>query len=74
VRGLDRVYPLSPKIGGSPAARARSAAPALYLGNQVYHSGCVNARVTGNIELDAVVAQGCRPSASRCSSRWRTRT
>jgi len=34
---------------------------ALYLGNQVHHSGCITLALTGNIEVDAVVAQGCRP-------------
>src|SRR6185503_545082 len=61
VRGLDRVYPLSPKIGGLASGARQVGGTALYLGNQVYHSGCVTLALTGNIEIDAVVAQGCRP-------------
>ena len=59
--GLDRVYPLAPKIGGLASGARQVGGTALYLGNQVYHSGCVTLALTGNIELDAVVAQGCRP-------------
>jgi small ligand-binding sensory domain FIST len=61
VKGLDRVYPLAPKIGGLASGARQVGGTALYLGNQVYHSGCVTLALTGNIELDAVVAQGCRP-------------
>jgi small ligand-binding sensory domain FIST len=61
VRGLDRVYPLAPKIGGLASGAQQVGGTALYLGNQVHHSGCVTLALTGNIELDAVVAQGCRP-------------
>ena len=61
VRGLDRVYPLAPKIGGLASGARQVGGTALYLGNQVHHSGCVTLALTGNIELDAVVAQGCRP-------------
>src|SRR4030095_15280908 len=43
------------------AGRTQVGGPALYLGNQFYPSVCVTLALTGNIELDAVVAQGCRP-------------
>ena len=61
VRGLDRVYPLSPKIGGLASGARQVGGTALYLGNQVYHSGSVTLALTGNVEIDAVIAQGCRP-------------
>ena len=61
VRGLDRVYPSSTKIGGLASGARQVGATALYLGNQVYHSGAITLALTGNIEVDAVVAQGCRP-------------
>lgn len=61
VKGLDRVYPLAPKIGGLASGARQVGGSALYLGNQVYHSGCVTLALTGNIEIDTVVAQGCRP-------------
>lgn len=61
VKGLDRVYPLAPKIGGLASGARQVGGTALYLGNQVYHSGCITLALTGNIEVDTVVAQGCRP-------------
>lgn len=61
VKGLDRVYPLAPKIGGLASGARQVGGTALYLGNQVYHSGCVTLALTGNIDIDTVVAQGCKP-------------
>jgi small ligand-binding sensory domain FIST len=61
VRGLDRAYPLAPKIGGLASGARQVGGTALYLGNQVYHSGCITLALTGNIDVDTLVAQGCRP-------------
>jgi len=61
LKGLDRVYPTSPKVGGLASGARQAGAAALYVGNQVYRSGCVLLAMTGNIELDTIVAQGCRP-------------
>lgn len=61
LKGLDRVYPTSPKVGGLASGARQAGGAALYVGNQVYRSGCVLLAMTGNIELDTIVAQGCRP-------------
>jgi small ligand-binding sensory domain FIST len=61
LKGLDRVYPLAPKIGGLASGARQPGGAALFVGNQAYHSGCVLLSMTGNIEVDTVVAQGCRP-------------
>jgi small ligand-binding sensory domain FIST len=61
IRGLDRIYPLAPKIGGLASGARQVGGNVLYLGNQVYHSGCVALALTGNIDIDMVIAQGCRP-------------
>lgn len=61
IRGLDRIYPLAPKIGGQASGARQVGGTALYLGNQVYHSGCITLALTGNIDIDMIVAQGCRP-------------
>lgn len=61
LRGLDRAYPLAPKVGGLASGARQVGGSTLYLGSQVYHSGCITLALTGNIELDAIVAQGCRP-------------
>jgi len=61
VRGLDRTYPSAVKIGGLASGARQVGGTALYLGKQVHHSGAITLALTGNIEVDAVVAQGCRP-------------
>jgi small ligand-binding sensory domain FIST len=61
VKGLDRVFPSSAKIGGLASGARQVGATALYLGKHVHHSGAITLALTGNIEVDAVVAQGCRP-------------
>lgn len=61
IKGLDRIYPLAPKIGGLASGARQVGGSALYLGNQVYHSGCITLALTGNVDVDMVVAQGCRP-------------
>lgn len=61
LKGLDRAFPLAPKIGGLASGAKQVGGSVLYVGDQVYHSGCATLALTGNIELDTVVAQGCRP-------------
>ena len=61
VRGLDRVFPSAPKVGGLASGARQVGGSALYLGNQVYRSGAVALALTGNVQLDTIVAQGCRP-------------
>jgi small ligand-binding sensory domain FIST len=61
VAGLDAAFPESPKIGGLASGGREPGANALYLGDTVYRSGVVGIALTGNVEVDTVVAQGCRP-------------
>lgn len=72
LRGLDFAYPNSVKIGGL-ASSGNTQGPhdsVLFLGRfqkdtqpvfQTYRSGVVGIALSGNIAIDAVVAQGCRP-------------
>lgn len=59
--GLDYAFPDSSKIGGLASGAQQKGGNALYLGDAVYKSGVVGVSLSGNIELDTVVAQGCRP-------------
>jgi len=61
VRGLDRAYPSTAKVGGLASGARQAGASALYLGSHMYRSGAIALALTGNIRVDAVVAQGCRP-------------
>ena len=71
IAGLDRAYPGAPKVGGLVSGGTGPGTHALYLGEAVHRSGVVGLALSGNIELDTVVAQGCRPIgepmfATRC--------
>ncbi len=61
LRGLDRAFPMTTKVGGLASGAQQAGGSALFLGDQIHHSGCITLAMTGNIEIDTVVAQGCRP-------------
>lgn len=61
VRGLDRVFPTAVKVGGLASGARQVGGTTLYLGRQTYRSGAIVLALTGDIEVDAIVAQGCRP-------------
>lgn len=63
LKALDRVYPSAVKVGGLASGAEQPGGTALYLGQQYYRSGVIALALTGNIQVDAVVAQGCRPIA-----------
>ena len=56
--GLDFAYPGGAKIGGLASAYD---ANALFLGRASLDSGAIGLALQGNIAVDTVVAQGCRP-------------
>lgn len=59
--GLDYAFSGSAKIGGLASGAQQQGGNALFLGGQVYRSGAVGVALHGNITVDTVVAQGCRP-------------
>ena len=61
LKGLDTAYPGSPKIGGLASSGRHAGENSLYLGASVYESGAVGVAMVGNVDVDTVVAQGCRP-------------
>jgi small ligand-binding sensory domain FIST len=61
VMGLDYAFPSSVKIGGLASSGQRPGENALFLGGEVYSSGAIGLAMSGNIAVDTVVAQGCRP-------------
>jgi small ligand-binding sensory domain FIST len=58
---LDAAYPNSAKIGGLASGAQRPGGNRLYLGPNAYAGGAVGVALSGNLAVDAVVAQGCRP-------------
>ncbi len=59
--GLDFAFPGSSKVGGLASGAVRPGLNALFLNDQVYHRGLAGVALMGNIAVDSVVAQGCRP-------------
>lgn len=60
-RGLDFAFPGSVKVGGMASGGSRPGGNRLYLDDMDHSSGAVGAAFTGNVAIDPVVAQGCRP-------------
>jgi small ligand-binding sensory domain FIST len=59
--GMDFAYPNSKKVGGLASGAQAQGGNALYLGDAIYAEGLIGVALSGNIELDTIVAQGCRP-------------
>ncbi len=69
--GLDFAYPKSAKIGGIASGASRPGGNALFVSapggaggaasTAVRRTGVVGVALSGNISVDTVVAQGCRP-------------
>ncbi len=61
IEGLDYTYRNSTKIGGLASGGQQPGQNALFLGDEVHRSGAIGLALKGNIVVDTVVAQGCRP-------------
>lgn len=61
VMGLDYAFPRSAKIGGLASDGSAPGENALYLDGAIHRSGLVAAALSGNVAMETIVAQGCRP-------------
>ncbi len=61
VRGLDLAFPAGKKVGGVASGGRKPGENVLYLGDRVLRTGLVGVALSGDIDLDTIVAQGCRP-------------
>lgn len=61
LQGLDFAYPESVKIGGLAGIESISRSCGLFCGQQLYRQGVVGVALSGNITIDTIVTQGCRP-------------
>jgi small ligand-binding sensory domain FIST len=59
--GLDVAFPDSKKIGGLASGGPGRGSSALFVGSSTRRDGAVGVALSGNILVDAIVAQGCRP-------------
>lgn len=60
VQGLDYAFPRLVKIGGLASGGHKAGENRLICDDKVYRSGLVGVALSGNIQVDSVVAQGCR--------------
>ncbi len=61
IHGLDYAFPRSVKIGGLASAAINPGGNALYRNEEMFGRGAVGVALAGNILVETVVSQGCRP-------------
>lgn len=59
--GLDAAYPRATVVGGLASGARVPGENALYIGERTHTDGVVGVAIYGDIRVDTVVAQGCRP-------------
>ena len=63
--GFDYAFPRGAKIGGLASGGQNPGANALYAGARTHRAGAVGAALSGDVAVDTIVAQGCRPIGER---------
>lgn len=58
---LDAAFPRTPKFGGLASGGYASHANWLFANGETFRDGAVGVAFTGNLAIDTIVAQGCRP-------------
>jgi small ligand-binding sensory domain FIST len=61
LRALDARFPRGAKLGGVASGGAAPGANRLFLGDAAVAGGAAGVVLAGDVEVEAVVAQGCRP-------------
>jgi small ligand-binding sensory domain FIST len=61
LQGLDFAYPASVSVGGQASGGGIGGKIALFCNDRLYREGTVGVALSGNIVLETVVSQGCRP-------------
>ena len=59
--GLDYAYPGAVKVGGLASGGGRFSPHTLVLNGAMLREGAIGVALSGNVVIDSVVAQGCRP-------------
>lgn len=61
LQALDRLFPGCPTVGGMASAGHRPGANRMLLNGEVYAEGAVGVGLGGDLRVETVVSQGCRP-------------
>ena len=62
--GMDYAYPDCKIVGGLASGGTQPGSNARYLNNITYDHGIAGVALSGNIEINTIVAQGCKPIGS----------
>jgi small ligand-binding sensory domain FIST len=58
---FNRFYPDAPVVGGMASGSPRAGGNALLLNGELLNNGAVGLALSGPVEIDVIVSQGCRP-------------
>lgn len=58
---FNKAYPLCPVIGGLVSGGLKASENTLFLNNTFYDEGCIGLSMQGDMRVETVVSQGCRP-------------
>ncbi|WP_017319225.1 FIST signal transduction protein [Mastigocladopsis repens] len=61
LQGIDFAYPGSVTVGGQASGDGMGGRITIFHNDQLYREGTVGVALSGNIVLETIVAQGCRP-------------
>jgi len=61
IPALDAAFPAGVKLGGIASGASQPGGNLLFLGDGAVRSGAIGLVLSGDLSVDAVVAQGCRP-------------
>lgn len=61
LEAINESFPGAPIFGGIASAAHQPGENMLFMGDEIHREGLVGVALTGNIRVDAVVSQGCRP-------------
>jgi small ligand-binding sensory domain FIST len=61
LQGLDYAYPKAVKVGGLTAGVSALGGSGLFCKGRLFREGTIGVALSGNISVETIVAQGCRP-------------
>jgi small ligand-binding sensory domain FIST len=61
LQGLDYAYPSCPKVGGLASGGMAGGTTTVFYQDRAFSAATVGVALSGNIVIDSIVAQGCRP-------------
>ena len=70
ISALDIAYPTSRKVGGLASGGRAPGDNQLFVDNQIHSAGAVGVVLRGNVVMDTIVAQGCRPIGEPLFVTW----